>query len=230
MKYLMKGRSVMENEKKILTPAEKHKRTKMIIIAAFIGSLILLFVCLAIPGLLDVGGVGNERETVPPVDPEKLCETKEEGFDIMEYEGYLRYDRTVYLDDPRTGVTVGVYDEIAGQYGEGFELIYHLIDAVIAGDSERYNSMVHESVGHYESFTQQQIYDIKVTKYSEAKKDGADGTYTEYVLTVEYKIHENNGTFRNTVEPDATRPQYYVINNSTGEFLVMDIIDIIYKN
>lgn len=230
MKYFTKGRSVMEKEKKILSPAEKHRRTKIIIIASFIGALVLLFVCMAVPGLLYEGDEGKERETVPPVDPEKLCETKEEGFDIMEYEGYLRYDRTVYLEDPRTGVTIGVYDEIAGQYGAGFELIYHLIDAVIAGDSEEYNALVHESVGHYDSFTQQQLYDIKVTKYSESKKEGANGIYTEYVLTVEYKIHENNGTFRNTVEPDATRPQYFVVNDSTGELLVMDIIDLIFKN
>ena len=47
--------------------------------------------------------------------------------------------------------------------------------------------------------------------------------YTEYVLIVEYKIHENNGSFRKDIESDASRPQYFVINNSTGEFKVMNI-------
>ncbi|MBQ8408391.1 MAG: hypothetical protein IJY39_05945 [Clostridia bacterium] len=218
----------MEKEKKELTPAEKHKRTKIIIIASFVGALALLLICTSIPGLLDNGGV--ERETVPPVDPEKLWETKEEGFDIMEYEEYLKYDRAIYLYDPRTGVTVGVDDETSGQNGEGFKLIYELLNAIIAGDSDTYNSLVHESVGHFDSFTQQQLYDITVTKESESKKEGAGGTYTEYVLKVEYKIHENNGSFRDTVEPDASRPQYFVINDSTGELLVMDIIDVVFKN
>ena len=218
----------MEKEKRELTPAEKHKRTKLIIISCFVGSLVLLFVCLSVPGLLD-GSPSVERETLPPVDPEKLCETKEEGFDIMEYEEYLKYDRIVYLYDPRTGVTEGVDDAIAERNGEGFKLLYRLLGAVIAGDYESYNEMVHESVGHYESFTQQQLYDITVSKESEGTKEGKNGAYNEFVLKVEYKIHENNGTFNNTLEPDASRPQYFVINNSTGEYLVMDIIDTIFK-
>lgn len=220
----------METKKQELTPAEKHRRTKAIIIACFVGSLVLLLVCTAIPGLLNGGSVSREEETLAPVDPSKLCDTKEEDFDIMEYEGYLKYDRNVYLDDPRTGVRVSVDEASVEQNGEAFALIYHLLQAVIAGDSETYNSLVSQDVGHYESFTQQQLYDIVITKRSETQLEGKSGTYKEYVLMVEYKIHENNGTFRNTVVPDASRPQYYVINDSTGTLLVMDIIDIIYNN
>lgn len=220
----------MGNEKRELTAAEKHKRTKTIIIASFVGALVLLLICSSIPGLLTDDGSKEERETLAPVDPEKLHETKEEGFDIMEYEGYLKYDRNIYLSDPNTGVTVSVDDVTAGQNGEGFRLMYELIHAIIKGDSDTYNSLVHESVGHYDSFTQQQLYDIVITKRSESKIEGDKGIYTEYVLQVEYKIHENNGTYRDTVEPDASRPQYFVINDSTGELLVMDIIDVIFKN
>ena len=54
--------------------------------------------------------------------------------------------------------------------------------------------------------------------------------YTEYVMMVEYKIHENNGSFRKDVESDASKPQYFVINSSTGELLVMDIVPVRYIN
>jgi hypothetical protein len=48
--------------------------------------------------------------------------------------------------------------------------------------------------------------------------------YIEYVYKVKYKIHENNGTYRNDILSDASRDQYFVINDSSGEMLVMDII------
>ena len=62
-----------------------------------------------------------------------------------------------------------------------------------------------------------------ITKYSESTKQSETGSYSEYVYVVEYKIHENNGTYRKDIESDANRPQYFVINDSTGELLIMDI-------
>ena len=43
-------------------------------------------------------------------------------------------------------------------------------------------------------------------------------------MKVEYKIHENNGTYRRDIESDASRAQYYVINDSLGDLLLMDIV------
>ena len=76
------------NEFQERTPLEKHRRTKAIIIACFLGGLLLMLLFAAVPNLLSEGG--GERETVPPVDPEKLCDTKEEGFDIFEYEDAVK--------------------------------------------------------------------------------------------------------------------------------------------
>ena len=220
----------VQEKKDTLSPLERHKRTKAIIIACFVAGILLILICASIPGLLGGEGGGGERETLAPVDPDKLCDTKEEDFDIFEYEDYLRYDRTVYLDDPRTGVMISVSESEAGQQGRGFALLYELLSALIAGDCEVYNSLVADSLS-VPAFTQQQLYDIVVTKQTESRKESADGSaYDEYVYLVEYKIHENNGSYRNTVEPDACRPQYFVINDSEGVLLVQDIIDIIYKH
>ena len=218
-----------EQNKRELTPLERHKRTKAIIIACFVAGVLLILICASVPGLLSTGGEGGERETLAPVDPDKLCDTKEEDFDIFEYEDYLRYDRTVYLDDPRTGVMISVSGSEAGQQGKGFALLYDLLTALTEGDADAYNSLVADSLA-VPAFTQQQLYDIVITKQTESRKESADGSaYDEYVYLVEYKIHENNGSYRNTVEPDACRPQYFVINDSNGMLLVQDIIDIIYR-
>jgi hypothetical protein len=213
----------MKSEKRELTAAQKHARTKGIIIGAFLGSILLVVLCSVFPGMLGDGG--EERETLPPIDPSKLHETKEEDFDILEYEEYLKYDRAVYYVDKMTGVTESVDDESADTHGEGLKLLYKLFGAVINGDANAYNSMVAESLQYPDGFTQQQVYDITVTKQSQNTEAG----HTEYIFKVEYKIHENNGSFRNTVESDASRPQYFVINDSSGRLLVEDIIDIIYK-
>ena len=227
MEIEMNGQNFDEEKHEI--EQRKKKKTKIIIIVVFAVSALLLAVFSLAPGLLE-GGNTVERETLATIAPEKLHDTKEEDFDIMEYEEYLKYDRTVYLDDKLTGVRISIDESTKGSYGQGLEHLYELIKVIIDGDSETYNSMVSESVGHYEYFTQQQIYDIVITKHSTADMEENGKSYTEYVFLLEYKIHENNGSFRNTVESDSSRPQYIVINDSTGELLVMDIIDIVYKN
>lgn len=203
--------------------SDTRKKNKIIIICVLAASVLLLLVCSLIPGLLknDNGGKPDREEYT--VDPSKLADTKEEDFDILEYEEYLKYDRTIQYCYT-SGVQVSVNDKTLSNYDASFGLIYKLIGTLIAGDSDAYNELVHEDVGHFDSFTQQQVYDVIITKYSEgAKQNDAGQTYAEYVYIVEYKIHENNGSYRKDIESDACRPQYFVINNSTGELLIMDI-------
>ena len=214
----------MENEKRELTPLEKSKRMKFIIIAVLAGSLVLLAVCAAIPSLSkDLFGGGGRREEIT-VDPSKLADTKEEDFDIFEYDEYLKYDRTVYLFDRGMGTTVSVKADKAEQYGDAFVMICDILDAINRGDVDAYNSMVNEPLRRT-SFTQQQIYGIQIQTYSKKTMVGKNNLeYIEYVYKVKYKIHENNGTYRNDILSDASRDQYFVINDSSGEMLVMDII------
>lgn len=209
--------------------ASTRKKNKIIIISVFAASLVLLLICSLIPGLLknDNGGKPDREEYT--VDPSKLADTKEEDFDILEYEEYLKYDRTIQYCYT-AGVQVSVNDKTLSNYDASFRLIYELIGTLIAGDSDAYNELVHEDVGHFDSFTQQQVYDVVITKYSESTKQSETGSYSEYVYVVEYKIHENNGTYRKDIESDANRPQYFVINDSTGELLIMDIFSKTHAN
>ena len=208
--------------------AKRSRKTKTLIVAIFAAALVIAIACAIIPGFF--GEESEEQyETYPPVHPSLLHDTKEEGFDIFEYEEYLRYDRTVYLDDPRTGVCISVSEEEAAMQGEGFALLFELLGVLNRGDAEGYNALVCERL-QVEDFTPQQLYDITVTRQTESRKGEGSRSYREYVFLVEYKIHENNGSYRNTVEPDACRPQYFVINDSEGRLLVQDIIDVIFSN
>ncbi len=166
-------------------------------------------------------------EPYPALGEDELAETKEEGFDIMEYDRYLNCNRVVMLEDSN-GVSQSINDATYKNYGKGVALTYELLKAVIAGDADAYNSMVTEEVGHYESFTQQQLYDMKITRVSQETVQGKNGNYDEYVLEVEFKIRENNGSFKNNLPSDTSRPFTMVLNDSSGELLVVSISEPVY--
>lgn len=219
-----------EEDGKRTSPEKSPRRRldgkkKLIIIAASAFCLLLLLSLLVFL-LRDGNEENDERETFPQLSLSQLYETKEEGFDIMEYDKYLSRNRTVMFYDVQSGVTLSIDDATYKNYGDGVALMYEMIGAVIAGDSDTYNSMLGQSVAHYESFTQQQLYDIRITKESQTVIEDEDGNYTEYVFTLEYKIQENNGTFKDNLLSDTSRPHTVIINDSEGELLIMDIIDV----
>lgn len=201
----------------------KKKKTLLIIIVIAIAAFLLCGVIVALLEGASGQGSGGEVETI---DPWLLEETKPEGFDIMEYEEYLKLDRTVYYNNKKSGIRVSVAPEEYYMYGEEFEILCQVLESVIAGDADVYNSFMGDKSLKKTSFTQQQIYDIEISPYSTQILTTKEGiSYTECVFEVRYKIHENNGTYRNTVDSDMTRPLYFVINDSTGDILVMDILE-----
>ena len=203
----------------------KRQRLLVIIIAVAVGLFIVIGAVTALlEGLSgDSNGSGGEVETV---DPWLLDETKPEDFDIMEYEEYLALDRTIYRYDKYTGVTVSVSEDEYDLYGKEFELLCYVLRAINEGDVETYNGYMGDEDLEKGWFSQQQIYAIEISLYSSNELTDKEGmAYSEYVFEVRYKIHENNGTYRNTVDSDETRPQYFIINDSQGELLVMDILE-----
>lgn len=215
-----------ENKKEAKKRMDPKKKVK-IIIASMIGALIL---CILLAWLIDV--ITNKKEehiAPPPVDPLKLHETKDEDFDIMEYEEYLNLNRNVYRNDRDTGVSESIDEDNCTLYGQPFEVMYRVIRAINEGDHVVYNYYVGESSLKKQPFTQQQIYDIVIVPYSYERVTEEGFSYDQYIFKVTYKIHENNGTFRNNIVSDVSRPEYYYINNKTGEFKVMKVIEQGYK-
>lgn len=197
----------------------KSKKRVWIIIACLLGVLVLCGIMIAIIETVESGE--GEFETWGAIDRDKLHETYGEDFDIMEYDEYLGFDRNIYLDDRQTGVKQSVPQDQASLYGEGFEVVYSVLRAINEGDCETYNAYMGSDALKKGEFTQQQIYDITISPYSSSE----DGGTREYIFKVTYKIHENNGTYRNTIESDTSRPQYFYVNNISGEFLVVKIVE-----
>lgn len=195
----------------------KNKKTKRIVLIAFGATLVLLLICAMIPGLLF--GNDSEYKEYEPVDPSKLYETKEEDFDIMEYEEYLSLDRNVYFHDgtEENYTKTGIDSDDAAELGEDILLAYQMIDSIINGDVDGYNALVADKLVR-DSFTQQQLYSISLRR--ERPNEGYD-----YAVRVEYKIHENNGSYRNNIMPDSSRYQIYCMKNEDGALKVVDILE-----
>ena len=207
--------------------AGKNKFASKIIATSIILVSALLLIVVLGTVIANLTTKGADEEIT--VDPSKLAETKEEGFDIMEYDEYLNLNRVTMFSDKNSGVAYSVDESNYKGVGADVELVYELINAVISGDSNTYNSFINDESKHIDGFTQQQIYDVEISRQSEEYINNEGKIYTEYVVIVNYKIHENNGTFRKDIESDVSRPQYLVINNSTGEFKIMDIAYVRYS-
>jgi hypothetical protein len=227
-----KGFLLMEDQNLgAIGPKKKGKRlggSKLLIIVIGIAVVLIAAIAIAL-ALLGSGGIDKENgQPYPPLDPSELAETKEEGFDIFEYDEYLECNRVIMLEDRNSGVSQSIDDKTHKSYGEGVALVYELLNAIMAGDADAYNSMVAPEVGHYESFTQQQLYDMVITRVSQDTVQGKNGAYHEYVFILEYKIRENNGSFKNNLPSDTARPFTVVVNNSSGKLLVVSVSEPIY--
>ena len=206
-----------------ITARDSSSRKNIKISIIIVGVAIALIAALAL--LWGFLGQKEDKLEFPPVDPSLLEDTKEEDFDIMEYDEYLALNRNVVFQNEGNGTSISINDQSYKNYGEAVELVYKMLRTLIEGDYEKYNSMVSGKAEKYEWFSQQQIYDVVMKEVKVEELEGKNGSYTEYVIKLKYKIHENNGSYRNNIVPDASRPQYIVINDSTGKLMIMDIID-----
>ncbi len=214
-------------EKELTEIKERSARNKKKVIIICICLVAALVFCAVLIAILESAEKGGEDEfyTLPPVDILKLHETYPEDFDIMEYEEYLNLDRNIYRNDPQYGIKLSLTREQAVDYGKAFIVMYDVLVAINEGDCDTYNSYMGDGRLEKDEFTQQQIYDIEIVPYSESE----EGALEEYIFKVTYKIHENNGSYRDTIESDVSRPVYFYIDNQSGDFKVMKIVEQGYK-
>ena len=148
--------------------------------------------------------------------------------DIMRDPAYVSLDRTIYYCDSQYGMTVALDQKNYDDYGPAVLLLHRMIELIIAGDADEYNKLFsdhyYENHDPEDPFTMQQIYDIKITKVKEAEKSEGGITYTQYEYEVEYRIRNNNGTFRTDIGDGESRKQYFVLSNSTTKDVLIDQI------
>lgn len=202
------------------------KRTMLAVIAGMV-----VFVIIAIPLIRFLDGLesGNGGKETKPLPPSSIIFAKPDyDFDIMKDGEYLELNRRIYHCDERTGLTEELTDKNITGYGAAAAVLRDMIQTIIAGDADGYNELFSENYyANHEPeapFTMQRLYDIKLTKVSETTVQGESGKYTQYDYEVEYKIHQNDGTFRTDIGHDESRKQYFVLSDSTADRVLIDQI------
>lgn len=168
----------------------------------------------------------------------KIAEEKEVNYkfypadfeaNIFENPEYLKLldDGNVYIDFKEGGLTLGIPMEDAYKYGEDLKFMTDVLSAIIYGNNDLYNGYFtdkyYETHSPKSKFTMQMLYNIKVERLSSGKAESENGgEYTQTVFGVEYRIFENNGTFRKDIGA-GSKKQYITVTNQGGQWRIDSI-------
>ena len=148
---------------------------------------------------------------------------------IFEDQKYLALTAEEFIKytDSTTNETAGITKDTAYEQGSEVQFIVDMIYDAINGDNNAYNarfsSKYYETHSPKDRFTMQKIYDVFITYVSEEDISDGSGNYTKSIYCVEYKIYQNNGTFRKDIG-DGSKKQYLTLNtNRDGEILIDSI-------
>lgn len=145
---------------------------------------------------------------------------------IFEDEDYMDKNRMLaYVYENNTFYVEIDPDGNYSSYDSTVEFFVRYFYAVMNGEYETYPEFfTDECIENYpsiikERFTMQKLYDMVITYNSTSTATDADGnSVTAYYYYVDYKIYQNNGTFRNDIESDKTRTlivELYVYSDGT---------------
>ena len=212
----------MENK-----PAKRQtkaaKKKLIIAMAIILGVLLLLAGASYVIDLIEQGKFN------------KISEEKEANYkfypadfeaNIFENSDYLKLldDGKVYIDFKEGGLTLGIPMEDAYKYGEDLKFMMDVLNAIIYGNKDLYNgyftNRYYETHSPKDRFTMQMLYNIKVERLSSSKvQDENGGEYTKTIFALEYKIFENNGTFRKDIGA-GSKKQYITVMNQGGQWRI----------
>ena len=196
----------------------KAKKRLMVAIIVVIAAIVLLLVASVVIDIIENKKRAGEVEIDYDFYPADFNEN------IFEDEKYLNLIEGEFLKycDSTTNLTVGIDRETAKDHGEPVAFIVEMLYDAIEGNCDEYNknfsTEFYKSNSPKQAFTMQKIYDVTITFISAEKTED----YTKYNYCLEYKIFENNGTFRKDIG-DGSKKQYLVITNRSGELLVDSI-------
>ncbi len=216
---------LLENE--YMNDSNKSKQKKRILIG--IGVLCVLgmisAVCLQNPQWFDI----QKTSDVGPTNmySDKLVSytfyPTDYDLDVTADAVYMGLNRYVYFKNGNE--TVAITDGNYAAYNPAVEFFGTYFETVIAGDHETYNTFFSEL--YYEAnepmheFAPQMLYDIQIEMLSQDPQN--DGS-TLYAFNVEYKIHRNDGTFRNDMGSDASKKLYFELYEDRDGLVQIDRI------
>ena len=206
------------------------KKTLIIVLASLAALLLVMYLLtLALPKIFSSISGDNDEEGTADFDfftpdfDENIYE--DERYIALISDGVLKYDNG-------SNSIVNISPENANSLGEPVKLLIDLVYSAIEGDNDKYNSFFsaeymksHKPKGE---FTMQKIYGGTITGYSVETVAENNGNYTKYIYKLNYRILDNNGTFRMDIGADS-KTQYVVITNREGKLLIDAISTAKYK-
>ncbi len=211
-------KTIDEENKETFTATEKKQKQKRGIIVAFSVMLaIVLVTYIIIPGIGMIADmIADQKDDgykSDYMDDIKSLSFYPADYNENIYEDKEYMDKNRYLSYEKGGDTFTITNGDYAFYGPTIEFFAEYFDAVINGEYETYNDFFTEAYFEKQSnksrFTPQKLYDINV-KYKSTT--ALEGDVTSYIYYVDYKIFENNGTFRNDIESDASRTLVYELH------------------
>ncbi len=216
----------IDNEIIIKNNRKKAKKKLLIILLTITLVMILLISASLIIDKLQKGISEDELnidyDFYPADFEENIFEDKK--YIELTSEEFIRYH------DMTTGIINGINDENKASFGKETEFLVDMIGNIINGDHLAYNSkfssLYYENHSPKPAFTMQKVYDVTISYLSHEQSE--DGNYTKFNYILEYKIYQNNGTFRKDIG-DGSKKQFITITDREG-LLLIDNITTRYKN
>ena len=218
----------LEKEKAKMRSIRMKKKALPILIGCISAMIVVPIVLIVILNLI------NKESEYDLAELPKYHFYKVYDGDIMEYDAYLKKDRTVrYWNSPNPNLYGGTQITVTEETEDArLKFLYSYLQTIIDGHYIGYNACFNDV--YYQdnqpkaAFTQQMLYDIEI--FYESTSAASNGErLTTYRLR--YRIFENNGTFRTDIGfnpqigQDEWRDQYITLHEySNGTILIEKLL------
>jgi hypothetical protein len=205
-----------------MSQSNKNVRKTLIIvlIALAVVLLVMYLLTLLLPRVLDTLSKNEEEEGTADFnfyepDFNEDIYTDSQYLALIE-NGVLQYD-----NGSNSIVTLTL--ENAKDHGDVADMLTRFVYSIIEGDNDLYNSFFSNEYMKKHSpkgkFTMQKIYNGTIMPYSVETIQENNGNYTKFIYKLNYRILNNNGSFRMDIGDDS-KTQYIVITDREGKLLI----------
>lgn len=211
----------IEKKEQLQQALKMRKRTLLIVGIIVAGLIAIPLLVILLVNLFFSDNEEYEPISIPSYSSMYYCEPYDGN--ILEYDEYLKQDRQIYYYDNPAGY--GSEETITASHADPkLQFLYRYFQYAITADTERYNELFTPTYLQkygYKTFAQQMIYDVKI--YLCGTETDVNGNVI-YEYQLDYKIMENNGTFRNDILNHETRSQYLkLLVDKNGTMAIDDI-------
>ena len=200
-------------------------KTNKIILRVFSAVYILLCLILLVYSVTGMVSWKLQKDAYisKPIEQSGVFYDADFESDLSQDEEYQQKMLYITYSDSTGAVRETITDENYELHDKNLVFFAKYFQMLRNGDYENFDTLftnsyfdVNEHTDLSFGFTKQRIYDI-VINYASAYEQGAK-TFTTYEVV--YKIMKNDGTFRNDIASDQSRPQYItLVSSDDGTFI-----------